>query len=114
MFAYNISLIGVNETPPMIMYGISLLLVMLALVVLFGKGDFLISGYNTASEEEKAKYNMPRLRLLVSSMVIFVSIGISVAAFLEFDEVDMSVFAAVVVALSVVSTFLTRTWVKKK
>ena len=34
-------------------YIVSLLLVILAVVIAFGKGDFLISGYNTASEEKK-------------------------------------------------------------
>ena len=30
----------------------------MGILILLGKGDNLIAGYNTASEEEKAKYNI--------------------------------------------------------
>ena len=38
----------------------TVVVLVLALLVLFGLGDFLISGYNTASAEKKARYNLPR------------------------------------------------------
>ena len=53
MFASGVT---VNETPAMVMYAVAALFLALSFVILLGKGDFLISGYNTASEEEKAKY----------------------------------------------------------
>lgn len=37
-----------------------------AYVVKVGKGDRFIAGYNTASEEEKAKVNIKRLRILMA------------------------------------------------
>ena len=61
-------------------YIVSLVLLLLAVVIAFGKGDFLISGYNTASKEKKAKYNIRRLRLLVSSLLVLITIGLVVAA----------------------------------
>ncbi|MBR5856505.1 MAG: DUF3784 domain-containing protein [Bacteroidales bacterium] len=42
-----------------------LALVAMGVVVLSGKGDWMISGYNTASSEGKAKYNLKRLRLVM-------------------------------------------------
>ena len=96
------------------MYIISLVFAAMAFVVLLGKGDFLISGYNTASKEEKAKYDIGRLRLLVFVMVMIVSIGISLSALLEWDEVEMSVFAGMIVVLSVISTVLANCWAKKR
>lgn len=37
------------------------LFALLAIPLLMGRGSFLIAGYNTASEEEKAKYNEKKL-----------------------------------------------------
>lgn len=37
-----------------------------AYIVVKGKGDKFIAGYNTASEEEKAQVNVQRLRILVA------------------------------------------------
>ena len=44
----------------------SLLFIVLAIVFYLGKGDKLIAGYNTASEEERKKVNIQRLRILMS------------------------------------------------
>ncbi len=95
-------------------YIVSLLLVILAVVIAFGKGDFLISGYNTASEEKKATYNVPRLRLLVSSLVALVATGITVAAILGWDEAQRDCLAVPFVLLVVVYVVLSCTWAKKK
>ena len=78
-------------------YIVSLVFAAMAFVVLLGKGDFLISGYNTASKEEKAKFDIGRLRLLVFVMVMIVSIGVSLSALLEWGDVEMSIFAVVVI-----------------
>ena len=44
---------------------IAAILVIMGVVILIGKGDNLIAGYNTASEEERAQYNVKRLRGLI-------------------------------------------------
>lgn len=94
-------------------YIVSLLLVILAVVIAFGKGDFLISGYNTASEEKKATYNVPRLRLLVSSLLVVVSAGITVAAVLDWSEAEKDYLAAAIAVLVVVYVVLSYTWARK-
>lgn len=94
-------------------YIVSLLLVILAVVIAFGKGDFLISGYNTASEEKKATYNVPRLRLLVSSLLVVVSAGIAVAAVLDWSEAEKEYLAAAIAVLVVVYVVLSYTWARK-
>jgi len=38
------------------------LFIVLAIIFLMGKGDMLIAGYNTASEDEKKKVDIQRLR----------------------------------------------------
>ena len=50
----------------------SLLLIM-GIVILIGKGDNLIAGYNTSSEEEKSNYNIKRLRGLIGGLLILLA-----------------------------------------
>ena len=38
------------------------MLITFSIFILIGKGDDLIAGYNTASKEERAKYDIGRLR----------------------------------------------------
>lgn len=45
---------------------VSIVIALLGVVVLIGKGDWLIAGYNTANKEKKAKVNIKRLRWLVA------------------------------------------------
>lgn len=57
-----------------------------AIAILCGKGDFLISGYNTASAEEKAQYNIHRLRLVTGIAMIIVAATITITALFEGGE----------------------------
>lgn len=38
----------------------------IGIVILIGKGDWLIAGYNTASVEERKKVNIVRLRIVMA------------------------------------------------
>lgn len=53
----------------MTVYTFIALFVVLGVVILAGKGDFLIAGYNTASKEERDKVNIKRLRLLIAVLL---------------------------------------------
>ena len=48
---------------PLVVGGLMLLL---AVLIAVGRGDWLIAGYNTAGKEQRKKVNIKRLRLLVS------------------------------------------------
>lgn len=52
---------------------VSVLLLIMGMVILFGKGDNLIAGYNTASKEEMSQYNIKRLRGLIGGMLVLLS-----------------------------------------
>lgn len=41
----------------LIIWGIAVLMGVLSVVLLLGKGSFLIAGYNTSGKEEKKEYN---------------------------------------------------------
>lgn len=46
----------------------------IGIVILIGKGDWLIAGYNTANEEERKKVNIVRLRI-VMAIICWLSTG---------------------------------------
>lgn len=46
----------------------------IGIVILIGKGDWLIAGHNTASEEERKKVNIVRLRI-VMAIICWLSAG---------------------------------------
>ena len=85
----------------------------MGLIVLLGKGDMLIAGYNTASKEERERVNIKRLRLLMGGFMI-------VLAFLAFLLVEegslLSIlgFGAIVLVLAfIVIALANSSWTKK-
>ena len=93
---------------------IALMMVVLAFVILKGRGDGLIAGYNTASKEEQEKYNIKRLRIVVAAMILFVPVMILVADC--FDEITGTTmdFLPVLIIGVVAGIILANTWCKKK
>lgn len=73
----------------------TVVVLVLALLVLFGLGDFLISGYNTASAEKKAKYNLPRLRLVTGVSIIVVTFSVWLLLLLKVSETVMGIVICV-------------------
>lgn len=92
---------------------IAAILVVIGVIILAGKGDMLIAGYNTASEEEKQKVNIKRLRLLIGGL----SVIIAPLFFIPNEENDVSLgltIAGIVVVLTIIVLVLANTWAKKK
>ncbi len=88
----------------------TVVVLVLALLVMFGLGDFLISGYNTASEEKKACYNLPRLRVVTSLAVIAITASVWVCMLLKTSEM---VILAVTLVWVVIMFILDKFYVKK-
>lgn len=88
----------------------TVVVLVLALLVMFGLGDFLISGYNTASEEKKARYNLPRLRVVTSLSVIAITASVWVCMLLKTSEM---VILAVTLVWVVIMFILDKFYVKK-
>ena len=92
---------------------IAAILVVIGVIILAGKGDMLIAGYNTASEEEKQKVNIKRLRLLIGGL----SVIIASLCFITNDENDVSIgltITGIIVVLTIIVLVLANTWAKKK
>jgi hypothetical protein len=88
----------------------TVVVLVLALLVLFGLGDFLISGYNTASAEKKARYNLPRLRAVTSLSVIAITASVWVCMLFKTSE---TVLLVVTLVWVVIMFILDRFYVKK-
>ena len=92
---------------------IALFLVLLGVIVLSGKGDMLIAGYNTASKEEKEKVNIKRLRLLIGGLLVVMA----PLCFILDDNNNVNsglIFTGIVVVLTLVVVVFANTWAMKK
>ena len=92
---------------------IAVLLVVMGVLILIGKGDKLIAGYNMASKEEKEQYNVKRLRGLIGGLMIV----LAPMVFLMHGQDTMAAtwsFVGLVFLLSIVVVVLANTWAKKK
>ena len=57
----------------------------ISIILLFGKGSFLIAGFNTAGKEEKGKYNVKKLCRVVGGGFAVITIILSISAFYRFE-----------------------------
>ena len=96
---------------------VSLVLLIMAIIILSGKGDSLIAGYNTASREAQDVYDKRRVRILVG--VLLIVIGLVLPAFgllliIGYKDLVLVAFPATAFII-VAATFATaHLWAKKK
>lgn len=90
---------------------VAALLLVMGIVILLGKGDNLIAGYNTASEQEKAKYDIKRLRGLLGGFLII----LAPMLFLMLNETveATGAFMGITTVLCIIVLILANTWAKK-
>ena len=88
-------------------------LLIMGIVILVGKGDNLISGYNTAAKDEKSQYNIKRLRGLIGGLLVLLA---PMMVFLLGEETMAATwsFVALTFVLSIVVVILANTWAKNK
>ena len=88
---------------------IASLILISGILVLIGKGDWLISGYNTASAEKRKQYNITRLRLLIGVLCIYVAAIMFATAF----EPEVEGLLSIIIAPpTFVIVILANTWAK--
>ena len=89
----------------------SLLLILFGAVILSGKGDNLIAGYNTAALEEQQKFHLKRIRLLVS---LFLFGNAVILPLLDLMSERGIIFCTLFLLLfSVLTVVLANSWGKK-
>lgn len=92
---------------------VAALCAIMGIIVLLGKGDFFIAGYNTASDKEKEKYNIHRLRFVVGVVLLAIACLMPLLL-LKVGNVFKALFSGIVVVLCIAAVILANTWAKKK
>ena len=96
---------------------ISLLIVVVAVVIMLGRGDDFIVGYNIASKKTRDMYDIRRVRVIVGVLLMLIAMALpAIAAMLimGYKELVMTTLPAIVFVL-IASTFTaSHLWAKKK
>lgn len=89
---------------------LALMFLIISILMFFGKGKWLIAGYNTASEEEKKKYDDKKLCRSMSLLAAVCSVMLCIMSYMmyQFDtglisENAMNVFGFIFVAVILTS-----------
>ena len=88
-------------------------LVAMGIIILAGKGDNLIAGYNTASRAEREKVNLKRLRLLMG-ITLFVIALLCVLRIFDDSPSSLFGFCAAIIFICIIVLVLANTWAMKK
>lgn len=97
----------------MVIIVISTIFIILAAIIICGYGDDLIAGFNTASKEEKTKYNVKRLRILVSGFLFLTALDM--IFFLHNADMERKrCFHLIFIPLLIALFVLKSTWAKNK
>jgi len=91
-----------------------ILFAVLAVIFLTGRGDMLISGYNTASEEERRHIEIKRLRALMAIISVLTAGFCGILPFIGKDKENVLGATFVFLIVTVVFIILANTWAKKK
>lgn len=99
----------------------ALLFLILSIILFYGKGQWLIAGFNTMSEQEKKQYDARKLCRAVSAVCLVCSVMLLVMAYLGhqvdrglMEEKNMLVFAIVFIAVILVSIIVAGIYIDKK
>ena len=93
---------------------VTAIIIVLCVVILVGKGDHLIAGYNTASEEKQRQYNIKRLRLVVASICFFTILACWVPLLTDNPIVKMYSIPMLTFSILCIGLILINSWCKKK
>ena len=88
-------------------------LLIMGIIVLIGKGDNLIAGYNLATEKEKKNYHVKRLRGLIGGLLVVLA-PLTFFMMREPSTANTMSFVASSFVLCIIAVVLANTWAKKK
>jgi hypothetical protein len=88
--------------------------VVFAVIFLMGKGDKFIAGYHTASEEEKKKVNIKRLRILMAILSVITAGYVSILPSIGDNTQSQMGAMFVFIVVTLIFIILANTWAKKK
>lgn len=88
----------------------SFVVLIIVTLILLGRGDWLISGYNTSTKEERSKYNIVRLRILTSVSMLLLLIFVWLFEILDVGNI---VYSSVILSIAIISAILQYTWARR-
>ena len=92
----------------------SILFIVLAIILLMGKGDMLIAGYNTASEEERNKVDIKRLRIVMAILMVITAVFCAILPLIGNNKTSQLAAAGIFIAITIVGIIVANNWAKKK
>ncbi|WP_099466520.1 DUF3784 domain-containing protein [Konateibacter massiliensis] len=84
-----------------IVYIMAIIFTVLGIYLLTGRGGWLIAGYNTASKEEKEKYDEKKLCRSMGVLMLVIAVIICLTAYVNTDEFAMKMIAPILIAVGV-------------
>ena len=97
---------------------IAVVMFALGVLLLMGKADKFIAGYNTANEEERKQLNIKRLRLVVA-VCLWVTTAVCVLVLPNVPKhekpgSEVFILLGIIITVAIVTVILANTWCKKK
>jgi len=71
--------------PAWLNWAIFVIMAILSIILLMGKGGFLIAGYNTMSKEKKKRYNEKKLCRIMGCGLSLITIILGISAYYSFE-----------------------------
>ena len=96
---------------------VALILVVMAVLILIGKGASLIAGYNMASREAQDAYDRRRLRIVIGVLLLLVALSLpafGILLALGFRELVLVAFPVTAFVLDAATFTTAHCWAKKK
>lgn len=91
-----------------------LMLITFSIFILIGKGDDLIAGYNTASKEERAKYDIGRLRKVSGYGLLLTCLPTGLLPLAEMSDILFWSLMISQIVIAIVITILANTYARKE
>ena len=92
----------------------TILFVPLILLILLGRGDNLIAGYNTASKEEREQFNLKRLRWVIAGIMLATIILFWIPILTNDKDPHKLIVPIGMLPICIIGIILANTWAKKK
>ena len=109
------TLTDISNGSDWVIWAAGIILAMFSIILLTGHGANLIAGYNTASKEEKDKYNAKKLsRVVGSGMTIITGLVFVMGIFENVLPASFATISLIIVIIDIVIMFVIANTVCKK
>lgn len=96
-----------------IKYIVAAILLIMAIIILLGKGDMLMAGYNTASKKEREKVDVRKLRL-IAGILLIILVPLCLLINEHTSKSWPNALDAIILVVIITAIVLANTWARKK